>query len=88
MSNNIFGMLKARMPDEWGARLFQTRPEPVSLTPFWAMVRKDVSDHVHSWRSIILLGIIVLTCIGSLYTSISHITETLKGGGAENSFFF
>ncbi|MGQ1890945.1 ABC transporter permease [Thermophagus sp. OGC60D27] len=76
------------MPYKWPEWMFQKNLEPVSLAPFWAMVRKDVSEHVRSWRSIILFGIIVLTCLGSLYTSISEITKTMNGGEAENSFFF
>src|SRR5690625_4845534 len=43
---------------------------------FGAIVRKEVTDYLTSWRIIILLAIIVLTCIGSLYTSITTITET------------
>ena len=35
-------------------------------SPFWTIVRKEVSDHVRSWRFLILIGIIALTCMGSL----------------------
>ncbi|KAA3968925.1 ABC transporter permease, partial [Bacteroides ovatus] len=30
--------------------------------PFWVIVNKEISDHVKSWRFIILIGIIALTC--------------------------
>lgn len=43
---------------------------------FGAIVRKEFTDYLTSWRIIILLAIIVLTCIGSLYTSITTISET------------
>ena len=79
---------KVKLPDKWPDWLSKKNAESVSLAPFWAMVKKDASDHVRSWKSIILFGIIILTCIGSLYTSISEITEAMKGGEAENSFFF
>ena len=32
-------------------------------SPFWTIVRKEVADHVRSWRFLILIGIIALTCI-------------------------
>ena len=33
--------------------------------PFWVIVQKEVRDHVKSWRFIILIAIILLTCIGT-----------------------
>jgi ABC-2 type transport system permease protein len=32
------------------------------LHPFWVIVFKEISDHVRSWRFIILIAIITLTC--------------------------
>lgn len=32
--------------------------------PFWVIVNKEIRDHVRSWRFIILLAIITLTCLG------------------------
>jgi len=52
------------------------------------MVQKEAADHARSWRFIILLGIVVLTCLGSLYTSLSNFTEALGKNDAENDFFF
>ena len=43
--------------------------------PFWVIVHKEVSDHVRSWRFLILIGIIALTCMGSLYTALTNIGE-------------
>ena len=34
--------------------------------PFWVIVNKEIRDHVRSWRFIILLAIITLTCMGAL----------------------
>ena len=42
--------------------------------PFWVIVNKEISDHVKSWRFIILIGIIALTCMGSLYTALTNIS--------------
>ena len=33
-------------------------------SPFWVIVRKEVADHVRSWKFIILIAIIALTCMG------------------------
>lgn len=38
--------------------------------PFWVIVHKEIADHVHSLRFIILISIIVLTCMGALYTAL------------------
>ncbi|MGV8095091.1 MAG: ABC transporter permease [Mangrovibacterium sp.] len=56
--------------------------------PFWVMVTKEVSDHVSSWRFIILIAIIALTCLGSMYTSLAQFGKATKGGDAEGAFFF
>src|SRR5690625_2259424 len=45
---------------------------------FAAIVRKEFTDYIQSWRIIILLIIIALTCLGSLYTAISTIQDVLS----------
>lgn len=54
-----------------------------STTPsaFGVLVRKEIADHIRSWRFILLLGIIALTCVASLYTAMNSIREAL---GSEN----
>src|SRR5690625_790193 len=42
---------------------------------FQSIVRKEFTDYLQSWRIIILLAIIALTCIGSLYTAIIAIND-------------
>ena len=44
---------------------------------FSAIVQKEFTDYIRSWRIIILLIIIGLTCLGSLYTAITTIKDTL-----------
>lgn len=56
--------------------------------PFWAMVDKEVADHVRSWRFKILLLLILLTCLGSLYTSIIAINDGTAAGDRETGFLF
>ncbi|WP_143186128.1 ABC transporter permease [Paenibacillus sp. P3E] len=58
----------------------QEEREGGSGSAFWVMVQKEMGDHVRSWRFTILIGIIVLACIGSIYSSISSI----KSGGQED----
>jgi ABC-2 type transport system permease protein len=58
------------------------------LHPFWVIVNKEVSDHVRSWRFIILVSIIALTCIGSLYTSLTNIGTAVNANDPDGSFFF
>ena len=55
---------------------------------FWMIVNKEIADHLRSWRFIILVAIIALICIGSLYTALTTLGETLKSSNANNSFLF
>lgn len=64
------------------------KKEETAAHPFWVMVGKEISDHVRSWRFIILLIIISLTCIGSLYTSLTNLREAIKPDDPDGSFFF
>jgi ABC-2 type transport system permease protein len=52
------------------------------------IVAKEISDHVRSWRFIIMVGIIALTCFGSLYTALSNFGSAVKPNDPEGSFFF
>ncbi|HLR62348.1 MAG TPA: ABC transporter permease [Lentibacillus sp.] len=44
---------------------------------FFALVRKEFTDNITSWRIIILLAIITLTCFGSLYTAVTTIQDAI-----------
>ena len=57
-------------------------------SPFWTIVRKEVADHVRSWRFLILIGIIALTCMGSLYTALTNIGAAIKLNDPDGSFLF
>ena len=56
--------------------------------PFWVIVHKEIADHVHSLRFIILISIIVLTCMGALYTALTNIGAAIKPDDTDGSFFF
>jgi len=56
--------------------------------PFRVIVDKEISDHIRSWRFIILAGIILLTCFGALYTSLSNFSKVINPSDPEDTFFF
>lgn len=56
--------------------------------PFWVIVNKEVSDYVRSWRFVILITLIALTCLGSMYASLSNIGKAVKINDPEGTFFF
>lgn len=58
------------------------------LHPFMVILNKEISDHVRSWRFIILFAIIALTCLGSMYTGLTNIGKAIKSNDPEGTFFF
>lgn len=62
--------------------------EEVTLHPFRVIINKEISDHVKSWRFIILITIIALTCLGSMYTALTNIGNAVKPNDPEGTFFF
>jgi ABC-2 type transport system permease protein len=58
------------------------------LHPFRVLVNKEISDHVRSWRFIILLSIIALTCLGSVYIALQGLGKVISPADSSNSFFF
>ncbi|WP_208643460.1 ABC transporter permease [Pedobacter miscanthi] len=57
------------------------------LSPFKVMVSKEVSDHVRSWRFILLLALVVLTFFASLYISMSNIRASFSNSGDPDHAF-
>jgi ABC-2 type transport system permease protein len=64
------------------------RNEDDILHPFRVILNKEISDHVRSWRFIILIAIIALTCLGSMYTALTNIGTAVKANDPEGTFFF
>jgi ABC-2 type transport system permease protein len=58
------------------------------VSPFGVIVGKEISDHTRSWRFIILLALIALTCLGSVYTAVTNISASIKSASADSTFFF
>ncbi len=46
-------------------------------SPFAVIVNKEVADHVRSWRFIIMVGLIVLTFLGTMYVSLTNISNAV-----------
>jgi ABC-2 type transport system permease protein len=62
--------------------------DDVVMRPFNVIMNKEISDHVRSWRFIILIGIIALTCLGSMYTALTNMNNAVKPNDPAGSFFF
>ena len=59
-----------------------------TANPFWVIVRKEISDFLRSWKSVILIIIILITCLASLYVALTNIGDAVKKGDVENDFLF
>ncbi|MCI3922347.1 ABC transporter permease [Paenibacillus sp. TRM 82003] len=59
-----------------------------SLHPFAAMVRKELSDHIRSWRTNILLLLMALTCIASIYAVLNGLDRNAELDEATKRFLF
>jgi ABC-2 type transport system permease protein len=58
------------------------------LPPFRVLVQKEIADQVRSWQFIILIAIITLTALGSLYTALSNLGESIKPDDPTSSYIF
>jgi ABC-2 type transport system permease protein len=66
----------------------KSAPDTRTYNPFMIIVRKEISDHVRSWRFIIMLALISLTCLGSVYTGLAGLSDAVNSDDPENPFFF
>lgn len=66
----------------------ENRNDDKALHAFRVILNKEISDHVRSWRFIILIGIILLTCMGSMYSALSSIGRETASTDAGGTFFF
>lgn len=60
----------------------------LALSPFKAMVQKEITDHIRNWRFIILFGLISLACMGTLFATLTDGMKVLVNDTTENNFFF
>jgi len=61
--------------------------KPMARNPFWAIVNKEIADHVRSWRFIVMVALLVLTCLGSLYTAVTNMSAA-NNSDADSDFLF
>ncbi|HKJ31700.1 MAG TPA: ABC transporter permease subunit [Balneolales bacterium] len=58
------------------------------VKPFGVMVEKEFSDHVRSWRFIILVALVLLTSTGSIYTILLVIRQHPAQLSAHSTYLF
>ncbi|MCT2534455.1 ABC transporter permease [Aquibacillus koreensis] len=83
---------KLRLPSAFSSITIKEE-RATSHKAFQAIVRKEFTDYMTSWRIIILLIIIMLTCFGSLYTALTTINDAMDASDdakeiAKESFLF
>lgn len=59
-----------------------------NVKPFWVMVQKEFSDHVRSWRFLILVILVLLTSAGSIYTILLVIRQHPAQLSAHSTFLY
>src|SRR5690625_161979 len=59
-----------------------------TVRPFWVMVQKEISNHVRSWRFLILVTLILLTTSGSIYTILTVIQDNPAQLSADSTFLY
>ncbi|MCK9641413.1 MAG: ABC transporter permease [Prolixibacteraceae bacterium] len=69
-------------------RLSQNWNEEKVIHPFRVVLNKEISDHVRSWRFIILILLISLTCLGSIYTALANFSKAAGPNDPDGAFFF
>ena len=57
---------------------YTAREREMVYSPLRVMVFEEVSDQVRSWSFIILGALMVLTCMGSLYTALTNLAKAVK----------
>lgn len=57
-------------------------------SPLHVLLRKEVAEHIRSWRFIILLTLIVLTFLASMYSSLSNIKSAFVATDNSSTSFF
>ncbi len=58
------------------------------VNPFSVMVQKEFSEHVRSWRFIILVALVLLTSAGSIYTILLVIRDHPAQLSANSTFLY
>ena len=63
--------------------------QPSSGTrPFRVMVHMKITDHIRSWRFIVLIALIVLTFCASMYVSLGNIRAAINNTDDPDHIFY
>jgi ABC-2 type transport system permease protein len=74
--------------DLFSGRLLQSKnAENHHPHPFAVMVRKEIADHIRSWRFIVLLALIVLTFVGAMYVSLANLKAAVSNESDPDRLF-
>lgn len=65
----------------------KSNPSTDSSATFSVIVAKEVSDHIRSWRFIVLLALIAFTFLGALYVSMNNIRNAVSNVQDPDSMF-
>ena len=69
--------------------IIRTTPEKEkALHSFFVILSKEIADHVRSWRFVILILLVSLTCLGSIYSALSGIGKAGSANDPDGAFFF
>jgi len=66
----------------------KSRADERVIPPFRVLVQKEIADQVRSWQFIILIVIITLTAMGSLYTALTNLGDSIKPDDPTSSYIF
>ena len=90
MNNTVISKQRTKLSAFFSRLLVRKRMETDDevVHPFSVIIYKEISDQVSSWRFIILLIIIALTCFGSMYTALTNIGSAVRANDPEGTFLF
>ena len=86
--NGVAGIKKSPVFKVFGRLSGSYLADERVLPPFRVLVQKEIADQVRSWQFIILIAIITLTALGSLYTALSNLGESIKPDDPTSSYIF
>lgn len=69
---------------KWNLKIHENR----DWRSFAVLVRKEIADYIRSWKFVILLLLILLTCSASLYSSLVVLRKNVPAADDPNAAFF
>lgn len=69
---------------KWSLNIMENR----DWKSFGVLVRKEIADYISSWKFVVLLLLILLTCSASLYSSLQVLRKSIPAPDDPNAAFF